>query len=346
MRSRWLPACSCCDPGGWGRAGLLPYSTTCRCWAPPRSVCSWSRRRCDRARSRHERLAALTEPECSVARGVPVTGLARTVVDLSRSEGRRGGVVLADAALRRGLEPAELAWVVQQSSTWPGATRAGAVACFADGRSESVHESVSRVVLAELGLPAPEPQVEVWLDGVLLGRVDFLWKDRRTVGEADGMAKYVDRGSCGRRSCGRRRSRTSGFRSCAGAGRRAGAGPATCVTGCGVRSSAAATPRLLPACASCPPQRRGCAALHEGHATRLRRTPGSGRTDRVLRRVHVSRAVTACSPCSRSCRTAGPSREQTRSHARKGLRHASRHGRRRRGGRAREQTRAYAARGG
>jgi len=129
-----------------------------------------------------------------VARGVPVTGLARTVVDLSRSEGRRGGVVLADAALRRGLEPAELAWVVQQSSTWPGATRAGAVACFADGRSESVHESVSRVVLAERGLPAPEPQVEVWLDGVLLGRVDFLWKDRRTVGEADGMAKYVDRG--------------------------------------------------------------------------------------------------------------------------------------------------------
>lgn len=148
----------------------------------------------DRARSRHERLAALTEPERSVARGVPVTGLARTVVDVSRSEGRRGGVVLADAALRRGLEPAELAWVVQQCSTWPGATRAVAVACFADGRSESLHESVSRVVLAELGLPAPEPQVEVWLDGVLLGRMDFLWKDRRTVGEADGMAKYVDRG--------------------------------------------------------------------------------------------------------------------------------------------------------
>ena len=48
------------------------------------------------------------------------------------------------------------------------------------------------MAIHELGLPTPEPQVEVWHCGVLLGRVDFLWRDQRTVGEAEGMSKYVE----------------------------------------------------------------------------------------------------------------------------------------------------------
>lgn len=59
---------------------------------------------------------------------------------------------------------------------------------FADGRSESPLESISRVAFHELGLPAPEPQVEVWLGDELLARVDFFWRHRKTVGEADGKA--------------------------------------------------------------------------------------------------------------------------------------------------------------
>ena len=39
-------------------------------------------------------------------------------------------------------------------------------------------------------LPAPETQVEVWRDGRFVALVDFLFREQRTVGEADGMGKY------------------------------------------------------------------------------------------------------------------------------------------------------------
>lgn len=150
------------------------------------------RRRTDRSGCRHERFAALPGEQVTTAYGVPATSLARTVADLARGEGLRGGLVVADAALRRGLDPVELSRVVERCGCWPGATKARAVVRLADGRSESVHESLSRMAIHELGLPTPEPQVEVWHWGVLLGRVDFLWRDQRTVGEADGMSKYVE----------------------------------------------------------------------------------------------------------------------------------------------------------
>jgi hypothetical protein len=63
---------------------------------------------------------------------------------------------------------------------------------FSDGRSESVLESVSRVVMHEHGLEAPELQVWVGDDGARIGRADFLWPEHRTIGEADGRAKYSD----------------------------------------------------------------------------------------------------------------------------------------------------------
>jgi hypothetical protein len=60
-----------------------------------------------------------------------------------------------------------------------------------DSRSESAGESVSRVRIVTDGLPVPEPQVEIFTrDGVFVARVDFCWKDRRTVGEFDGKIKY------------------------------------------------------------------------------------------------------------------------------------------------------------
>jgi len=63
---------------------------------------------------------------------------------------------------------------------------------FADGRSESVGESRSRVAIARAGLPAPDLQVEWYAaaDGRFLGRSDFGWRERRTVGEFDGRIKY------------------------------------------------------------------------------------------------------------------------------------------------------------
>lgn len=67
---------------------------------------------------------------------------------------------------------------------------------FATGETESPGESVSRVVIRDLGFALPEMQHRVHDEnGALLGITDFWWKGAETVGEFDGLAKYLGRRS-------------------------------------------------------------------------------------------------------------------------------------------------------
>jgi very-short-patch-repair endonuclease len=128
---------------------------------------------------------------------VPVTTVARTVVDLARTLSFREGVVVADSALHQKLtSKKELHAVLAECPRWPGIQQARAVVEFADRLAESVLESIARVVFRDCGLPAPELQVEVSHDGVRY-RVDFMWKQYRTVAEVDGKLKYEDRSRFG-----------------------------------------------------------------------------------------------------------------------------------------------------
>jgi len=122
------------------------------------------------------------------AGGLPSTSAARTVVDLARSSPFRAGVVTADAALRRrSCTAADLAAAVAACAGWPGVRRARDVMAFADPRSASPLESISRVAFADFGLPRPRLQAQL----ASLDVVDFLWPDYGVVGEADGMGKYT-----------------------------------------------------------------------------------------------------------------------------------------------------------
>jgi hypothetical protein len=126
--------------------------------------------------------------------GLPVTSVARTVVDLARTLPFQHGVVVADSALHaRKTTRAELASVLAECSSWPGAGRARRVVAFSDHRSESVLESCARVTFDDYGLPAPELQLDI-RDEQFIGRVDFCWLDYLTIAEADGMVKYADAG--------------------------------------------------------------------------------------------------------------------------------------------------------
>jgi len=145
-----------------------------------------------RSSSRHRQINGLEPWETTVLDGIPVTTLARTVFDLARRESFRSGVVVADAALRAGLDREELRAVLDAHRGWPGTRRARKVIDFADGRSESPLESQCRVTCSEEGLPVFEPQVQVWLDGELVARVDGLWRERLVVFEGDGAVKFVD----------------------------------------------------------------------------------------------------------------------------------------------------------
>jgi very-short-patch-repair endonuclease len=77
-------------------------------------------------------------------------------------------------------------------SGWFDLGKATRSIAFLDARSESPLESVSRAVLHERELPAPELQVEVVAREGSSYRVDFLWRAQGVVGEADGLQKYSD----------------------------------------------------------------------------------------------------------------------------------------------------------
>ncbi|HEY2077850.1 MAG TPA: type IV toxin-antitoxin system AbiEi family antitoxin domain-containing protein [Streptosporangiaceae bacterium] len=124
---------------------------------------------------------------------LPVTTPARTVVDLARTLSFRAGVVTADSALHRKLvRKAELGQVLTDCRGWPGARQATAVIDFADALAESPLESIARIAFKDCGLPPPE--LQVWLGGTAepIGRVDFYWKQYRTIAEVDGALKYAD----------------------------------------------------------------------------------------------------------------------------------------------------------
>lgn len=122
---------------------------------------------------------------------LPVTTAARTAVDLARRMSFADGVTLTDAVLaRRGTEPARLAAMLEREPRRRGTVRAREVFEFADGRSESPGESRSRVVMWQHRVPTPELQVPVYDDDGLIGRVDFLWREQRVIGEFDGRVKY------------------------------------------------------------------------------------------------------------------------------------------------------------
>lgn len=126
---------------------------------------------------------------------VPVTTPARTAVDIALASGAGSADALAvvDAVLNRGLAGrAELSRVAAGLQMRPGCARARRLIDRADANAESPLESHSRLFFLDAGIPMPESQVRVHDDRGLIGRVDFLWRDRHTIGEADGRLKYLD----------------------------------------------------------------------------------------------------------------------------------------------------------
>jgi hypothetical protein len=140
----------------------------------------------------HLHVARLPDDDVTALNGLRLTTVARTVVDLARSLPFEAAVVVADAALASERTDAEeLKSCLRRMPAVPGAARGARVLRFADGRSESVGETRSRVLMARLGLPTPDLQVELREgSGRFVGRCDFAWADDRTVGEFDGRIKY------------------------------------------------------------------------------------------------------------------------------------------------------------
>ena len=124
--------------------------------------------------------------------GLPLTSPARTLVDVARTVAPREAIVVADSLMRQTpLHHADVSRVLADMRRAPGIDRAVRIAAFADGRAESPLESVGRLSMAGQGLH-PEPQVWIYDGRGRRGRVDFLFRDRWTIVETDGLVKYAD----------------------------------------------------------------------------------------------------------------------------------------------------------
>jgi hypothetical protein len=129
-----------------------------------------------------------------------VTSLTRTLLDIAATCTFRDAVVMMDAALRvdrfgRRLpmttrEELEEAW--NRAQPMKAHSRTKAVLAFAETRSESPIESVSRVAMRAIGVPRPVLQLAHYDDHGFIGETDFAWPEFAAVAEADGDQKYLD----------------------------------------------------------------------------------------------------------------------------------------------------------
>lgn len=142
---------------------------------------------------------------------VVVTACAETVIDISRVASFATAVAIGDAALRRhaeqsgpGLERgASRGQMVAALAAAPenrGRARARRVLEFIDGAADRPGESLSRVTMHLLGIPAPVLQHRIVTQRGAVYYLDFFWPDQGIGGDFDGRIKYVDAAYRGGRS--------------------------------------------------------------------------------------------------------------------------------------------------
>jgi hypothetical protein len=143
------------------------------------------------------------DPHPAVIDSVTVTSLARTLADVAGHRSFARAVTMLDDGLRaheesefrHGAEPptkGDVLRELERLGRFPGHARARNAVSFADARSGSPGESLSRVQMLALSLPAPELQVPFYDSTGLIGFADYYWRELGLVGEFDGNSKYGD----------------------------------------------------------------------------------------------------------------------------------------------------------
>lgn len=137
---------------------------------------------------RHQ--AALPATDVVVVDGLRTTSAERTLLDCARLLPFTDAVVLADQAHRLDVSRCQLETRLPEWAGQRGVRRAHAVLTAMDPRSESVGETLTRLMLAESSLPMPQLQ---WAIEGRSGsyRADFAWPEHRLVLEFDGETKYA-----------------------------------------------------------------------------------------------------------------------------------------------------------
>jgi hypothetical protein len=123
---------------------------------------------------------------------VPVISLPSAAITAAAEFSSEYAIAVLDAALRQGVQRADLDGVVGRWAAGSGVINVGRLIDFARAGAESPLESISRFRLMGRGVPEPELQHEFFDARGFVARVDFWWPRLKVVGEADGMAKYSE----------------------------------------------------------------------------------------------------------------------------------------------------------
>lgn len=129
----------------------------------------------------------LLPEDWQVIEGVRVTTPLRTALDLACKLPRRQAMAALDAFAREhGVSVAQLRRLLVRYFRRRGVVQARELVPLTDGRLESARESWVNLEIHDRGLPAPEPQYWVLVDGVPTYRVDFAYLHARVIVEYDG----------------------------------------------------------------------------------------------------------------------------------------------------------------
>lgn len=126
--------------------------------------------------------------------GVRIVVPALAVLQTAATFGVESGLVSADFCLRERIVTSDrLQDALSLGRFGNGRTWARLVVENASGLAESAGESRCRWLFCVLGLPTPTEQAVI-CDGLgqFVGRVDFLFKEQRTIVEFDGRVKYTE----------------------------------------------------------------------------------------------------------------------------------------------------------
>ncbi|MCR6032439.1 DUF559 domain-containing protein [Nocardioides sp. zg-579] len=129
----------------------------------------------------------LAPGDVMVLGGVRVTTPLRTALDLGCCLRRREAyAAMVMLARRHGLTAADLVRGSLRYRGRRGVVQLRSLAPIVDPRLESPREAWVLLEIADAGLPLPEPQVWVEVDGVPTYRLDFAYRERRVCVEYDG----------------------------------------------------------------------------------------------------------------------------------------------------------------
>jgi len=178
LEGRWMAAVLACGPNA-----AISHTTAAAAWALRRAggaihvtVPGRGGRQAPRGIVLH-RSPTLTPAQIASHRGIPVTNVARTIVDVARTVTREELARIVDEADRRRL----VDFAALRSAR--SASLRAVLRSYAPAPTRSELERRFLRLCRDHGLPKPE--VNAIIEGI---EVDFVWRSRRLVVEVDGYA--------------------------------------------------------------------------------------------------------------------------------------------------------------